>query len=128
MTWLAGLTLSVILNAVSVASPPPATTCAEAVHQQADLIEAQTEMIGLLEEKVAALEAAIGFRKQAELARDAELDSCQKVTESYKKLYLAETEFSAAERKRAMWTERVLALKWGLIGGAAGVLATEVAK
>ena len=126
MTWLATALLLATLNAQSV--PPPAESPASMLAKQAELIESQDEMIVLLEQKVAALEAAITFRKQAELAQGAEIDACVRVTETYKKLYLAETEFSTAERKRAAWTERMVALKWGLIGGAVGVLATEVAK
>ena len=121
--------MSVMLSASGVpATLPPATTCAEAVGKQAEIIGAMQEEADLLSEKIARLEAAISEHKKAEVSLAAEVDAQVKIAETYKKLWQAEMEFTAAERKRTWWSERFVALKWLGIGAAGGVLAMEVAK
>jgi hypothetical protein len=50
------------------------------------------------------------------------------VADNFRRLWQAEMEAGNAERKRAVWAERFVALKWGLAGAAGGILAMEVAK
>jgi hypothetical protein len=98
------------------------------VGKQAELIEVQDTEIALLTEQVAQLRLAIEEHKKAEVGLTAEVDGQAKIAETYKKLWQAEMEFTAAERKRAGWAERFVALKWLGIGAAGGILAMEVAR
>lgn len=123
MTGMLAVTLAVLLSTV-----PPAETPATMLEKQAELIEAQDSTIALLEQKVLALEAAIDSHKRAELALQAESDALGKQVSYYRELWQAEMVSCQAERKRAVWAERFVAMKWGLAGAAAGVLAMEVAK
>jgi hypothetical protein len=113
---------------VATETLPPADTCAEAVSKQAELIDGQDEVIALLTEQVAQLKLAIEEHKKVEMGLTAEVDGQVKVAETYKKLWQAEMEFTAAAHKRAVWAERFVALKWVGIGFAGGVLAIEAAK
>ena len=128
MIWASMIMLATLNASVATETLPPAGTCAEAVAKQAELIEAQDTEIALLEEQVAQLRLAIEERKKAEVGLSAEVDGQAKIAETYKKLWQAEMEFTAAERKRAGWAERFVALKWFGIGAAGGILAMEVAR
>ena len=128
MTWPAMIILATLSVSSVTAILPDANTAAEGLHKQAELIEAQAEQIALLEEKVALLEAAIDQHRRAEVSLKAEAESERMVADSFRKLWQAEMEAGNAERRRSVWAERFVALKWGLAGAAAGVLAMEVAK
>ena len=90
-------------------------TCEEA-------IAAQDEVVALQDSQIAELKAALVERK----AQIAALEGVIRVTETeaatYKRLWLAEAEFGAAERKRAVWAERWTAVKWTTLGFSGGVL------
>lgn len=122
MTILPILVVSVMLNG-SVAAPD---VCAPVAAKYTEALEAQDEVIALLTAQVAELKAAVAARTAAEEARQREIAALTQTVDTYKKLWLAEAEFTAAERRRSAWSERMTAAKWGLLGLAGGVLVERV--
>ncbi len=95
-------------------------TCDEA-------LTAQDEVVSALDSQVAELKAALVERKAEVAALQATLTAKDAQIDTYRKLWLAEAEYGAAERKRATWAERWKVLQYGTLGFSIGVIGAEIA-
>lgn len=87
-----------------------------------DALTAQDEVVSLQDAQIAELKAALAERKAQIAALEGVIRVAETESATYKRLWLAEAEYSAAERKRAVWSERWTAIKWSTLGFSGGVL------
>lgn len=132
--WVVSLAITLALALPGSASPSAtsspsgsdAPSAIPLVCQEA--LEAQDEVIGLMEKKIAELELALVERKMQIISMEYTEKAVTAQVEALARLLSLEVEAGARERRRAVWAERWKAVQYGALGFAGGVLVERVAE
>lgn len=121
MRWIISSILTLILVTSSLYSDAPSVGCQDA-------LDAQDEVIRLLEEENAKLRGALEARKAEAGAMTKQIEALQSLADRYRQMWAAEADMADKAVARQKWMDRFRAVTWSIAGAGAGYFACEVAR